>query len=322
MTIQISKTTKTALIMTAIFACLIAIHFFRFHRSCLADNSLINPRFACGNGYVIDKKEYADLKTSLNADIEAWKREGKADFVSIYFRDLVNGPTMGIMERVDFIPASLLKLPLAFAYYDYEQEHNGALEAKIAFGETAPVPTQTFMPAETIKKGSEYSIEELIERMLVSSDNSAAQLLFENLPNLENPTALSEIYRDLGILEMGSSLEKEAVNAKGYGSIFVRLFNVSLLGPEHSEKLLTLLARSEFQDGLVAGVPEGVVVAHKFGERFTENSKQLHDCGIVYFPDNPYLLCVMTRGQDFESLAEIVRSISRSVYEEVNSRKI
>jgi len=28
---------------------------------------------------------------------------------------------------------------------------------------------------------------------------------------------------------------------------------------------------------------------------------QLHDCGIVYYPETPYLLCVMTKGWNFET---------------------
>ncbi len=80
---------------------------------------------------------------------------------------------------------------------------------------------------------------------------------------------------------------------------------------------------------VVAGVPSTVDVAHKFGERTTlasdtesTETKQLHDCGIVYFPENPYLLCVMTRGTDFKVLEGIISDISRMVYEEVDSRRL
>ena len=46
--------------------------------------------------------------------------------------------------------------------------------------------------------------------------------------------------------------------------------------------------------------------------------KQLHDCGIVYYPKHPYLLCVMTRGDSFEYLDDTIRDISHLVYQEVN----
>jgi len=75
-----------------------------------------------------------------------------------------------------------------------------------------------------------------------------------------------------------------------------------------------------YKEGLVGGLPEGIKVAHKFGERGYEESgvKQFHDCGIIYYPDKPYLLCVMTRGDDFNALQGMVRQVSQTVYQTVS----
>jgi hypothetical protein len=66
-----------------------------------------------------------------------------------------------------------------------------------------------------------------------------------------------------------------------------------------------------------------IPVAHKFGERtgFAGGVKQLHDCGIVYYPKNPYLLCIMTRGTDFTKLESTIAAVSKMVYQEFDSRK-
>jgi len=86
---------------------------------------------------------------------------------------------------------------------------------------------------------------------------------------------------------------------------------------------LEFLSQVEFKEGIVAGVPRDVVVSHKFGERGTadSNTLQLHDCGIVYYPSNPYLLCVMTRGSDFEKLKEVIKTISATIYREIKKNK-
>jgi hypothetical protein len=65
-----------------------------------------------------------------------------------------------------------------------------------------------------------------------------------------------------------------------------------------------------------------VPVAHKFAERSDPQTgeKQLHDCGIVYYPRHPYLLCVMTKGPGFEGLAGVVARVSRMVYSEVDAQ--
>ena len=75
------------------------------------------------------------------------------------------------------------------------------------------------------------------------------------------------------------------------------------------------LAQSDFNDGLRRGVPSSIAVAHKFGERFLESGERhLHDCGIIYHPTNPYLLCVMTRGTDFDALSALIGDISKEVF--------
>jgi beta-lactamase class A len=108
-----------------------------------------------------------------------------------------------------------------------------------------------------------------------------------------------------------------------YAIFFRVLFNASYLDKEYSEKAMELLAQSDFNDGLVAGLPRGVIVAHKFGERGNlpgSSDYQLHDCGIVYYPNHPYLLCVMSRGNDIQHLENSIAQVSRFVYDEIDNQ--
>ena len=91
-----------------------------------------------------------------------------------------------------------------------------------------------------------------------------------------------------------------------------------------SEKAIALIADADYNKGIEAGVPVDIEVAHKFGEREFETGglKQFHDCGIVYYPNNPYLLCVMTRGWAIDKLQDTISTISKMVYEEFNSRRL
>ena len=81
---------------------------------------------------------------------------------------------------------------------------------------------------------------------------------------------------------------------------------------------MELLSKTQYKDGLVAPLPSNVVTSHKFGERnfAVTGEKQLHECGIVYVPNKPYVLCVMTTGKNFQQLAETIREVSRMTYEQ------
>lgn len=57
----------------------------------------------------------------------------------------------------------------------------------------------------------------------------------------------------------------------------------------------------------------GIEVAHKFREREAGSDQQLHDCVIVYYQPDPYILCVMTRRKDINDLAPVIQNISKQV---------
>ena len=81
-----------------------------------------------------------------------------------------------------------------------------------------------------------------------------------------------------------------------------------------SEKALDILSKTTFNDGLVAGVDKGITVSHKFGE-YVGQQIELHDCGIIYYPENPYFLCIMTRGDNLDNLKDVIKNISGQIYD-------
>ena len=288
----------------------------------------LNPRIACGPGPAISKRSYDPFRAKLAAALAERVRTGDARSVSVYFRDLAYGPVFGIDENAQFVPASLLKLPLVLAFLDLAEDDPALLDRTLPYDGDAPVPAENVRPAVTLRRGEAYPIRTLLENVIRHSDNASYLLLRSYQRSLpDGDGLLLRAYRELGIVNPADALD-QTVSVRGYAALFRLLYNASYLSPEMSELALSWLAASEFRDGIVAGVPSGTVVAHKFGERsMTETEmpsgpRQLHDCGIVYYPRNPYLLCVMTRGMDFAPLTDVVRSVSAMVHQEVASRAI
>lgn len=285
----------------------------------------INPAIKCDQDFTIDKKNYTEFKNKLVEFIEEKKENKEVNIVSIYFRDLQYGPTFGIDEYAKFSPASLLKLPLMLAYLSLSENEPDLLQTKIFFEGYNKEITQSVPPKIFAEEGVHYTLYELIEYMIKYSDNNSYYALLAYLDQISpDVQILRDTFIDLGIIDPKSNLD-ETITVKSYGSIFIQLFNSSYFSQkETSEEALDFLVDTDFKEGLVAGLPPYISVAHKFGERFDSDSgaKQLHDCGIVYYPKNPYLLCVMTRGNDMEKLKKVISDISEMTYKEFNSRKI
>ena len=261
--------------------------------------------------------EYAVLKNKIKLYLDSPDVSGKASDVSIYFRNLETGDWMGIDQNQDYDPASLLKVPIMLLYFKLAESDPGILSRTYAYtkGDLDLLRLAKGSDETTrLIEGKQYTIEELIREMIVRSDNIAKYLLVIN-----SPSDFNEIYGDLGV-EIHKDGHTYTISARTYSLFFRTLYNSTFLNQEMSEKALKLLSESEFKNGLVAGVDSGVKVAHKFGQYTRADngrvtSVEAHDCGIVYYPHAPYLLCVMTRGNDTNQLEEIIQQVSRITYD-------
>lgn len=300
---------------------IISATFLLFDKKCAY--TFLNNDFVCNERAVINKKEYSQLKHDIEQYIDMEKKVGEVTNVSVYFRDLVNGPVMGINEFDDFSPASLLKLPLSLVYFmEKDAGSQITFDKSIIFSRSGPLPTQRFVSSNHLVEGETYTIEDLLRRMISYSDNEASTALSMYLEKYGRPNAIKNTFLELGIILTDDPYDK-SISVRRYASLFRGLYNASLISGDDSEKLLSWLSQSDFKNGLAAELPREIVVAHKFGERdLKDNTKQLHDCGIIYYPKNPYLLCVMTHGSSYDSLGHVIQHISGKVYKEVDSRKL
>ncbi len=273
-----------------------------------------NPLLECvGIGDSDSTNQLNISEVDLNAVVEKEKNDNKIGFMSVYIRDLNNGPWVAVNQDEEFIGGSLLKVPLLISYLKMADSDPKILEKVLEYKEKAVDNNQYYQSLKTLEVGKSYTVEELLEYMIYYSDNNAAYLLSQNL-GTEN---FDEVFKALGFGEPDTN-KPYPVNTITYASFFRILFNASYLSKANSEKALALLSKAEFNRGILAGVPNNVTVSHKFGIRSDGDVNQLHDCGIVYYPDHPYLLCIMSRGGAFDNLSKSIAEVSKFVFEQVS----
>lgn len=221
---------------------------------------LISPLLECDS---FESTELSYFDEEIKEKAELLMQNGTIDDISYYFRDLNNGVWIGIDENEKFAPASLMKLPLMISYFKQSEEEPGILSQAYVFGiNDDNYQKQNIIPEQVMSIGNEYTAEDLIYRMIVFSDNSALRILLKNSGNFG-----MRVFDDLGIEVPESDNEEDFIDVRTYSRFFRVLYNASYLSLEDSNKALDILSQTQFKDGLVAGVPSNVVVAHKFGER-------------------------------------------------------
>lgn len=283
----------------------------------------LNPFIACDLSEEKNLEMIKTLENKINKLIDASIKNKTATRISVFFRDLTSKKWVGINENENYIPASLLKLPILIAYFKLSEIQTDLFSQKYILQEKDFSDVSQNIESEVrLEQNKEYTIEELLDHMIIYSDNDATKVLLQ----LINTDFLSKVYEDLGVTSYTNGTEQDFLSPKTYASILRMLYNSSYLTRQNSEKILELMNEATFKDGLVAGIATGIPVAHKFGERkiIDQNTKlatsELHDCGIIYYPQHPYILCVMTTGNNFNDLKEIIKNISNFTYEEISKK--
>lgn len=275
---------------------------------------LINPLLDC-----LPEKPHlrqSEIANSVQSVVNAARKRGDISDIGIYFRDLNNGPAFGINENMDFIPASLLKVPVMIAAFKRLESDPSFFSKSVVYDpkkHRSDNLNQLIQPPMPLEPGVAYPFDVLIARMITLSDNLASTMVIDGLEG-----DVVKTLTDMGI-RFQSKGDDVWLDVRQYSSILRILYNATYLPRGYSSAALDLLTRCEFKDALPKGVPSGVQVAHKFGERaIGDGFMQFHDCGIIYHPQRPYLLCVMSRGKELNKLIDTVANISRTVYEEVS----
>ena len=207
------------------------------------------------------KNSASILEQRVTEYVDAHKLKGDFNLVAVYFEGN-DGLSFGINEQEHFLGGSLYKVPILITYLKEAENNPGILDNKILYNKKLMDEVQYFQPLKEIEIGKEYTVKELLERMIIYSDNDAYALLENNI----SVQKTNHLFASLG-LDLPSPDQPYSVSIAEYIKFFHALSNPSYLNKELSGKALGLLTKSEFREGLVAKIPN-FQVAHKFGIRW------------------------------------------------------
>lgn len=126
-----------------------------------------------------DNSQYIDM--SLAKDIEAYFQENGIDHEKVAYciTDLEHNIKYSMNEKDEFIAASIYKLPLAMLYYDKVNDGEYTLDSTFTYSgymhEDAGVISSDY------GIGSQVPLSDLLNDLIIYSDNDAGHILYENL---------------------------------------------------------------------------------------------------------------------------------------------
>jgi beta-lactamase class A len=262
------------------------------------------------------------LETSLRAIITASGAE-----VAVAFRTLDGRSEVLIEPDLRFHAASTMKVPVMIELYRQAAAGTLSLDDPLlirnefrSIVDGSPYALSAGADSDKLiyaAVGKTLTLRELCEAMITVSSNFAANLLIEKLGVDNIRASVTRLGGDgmevLRGVEDQKAFDKNLNNsttARGLLVLLEKLGHGAAVSKKADAEMIAVLKRQKFNDGIPAGVPAKVAVAHKTGNI----TRIHHDAGIVY-ARRPYVLVVLVRGiEEQKQSAALIAKISKAVY--------
>jgi beta-lactamase class A len=254
----------------------------------------------------------AGLKVKVSELINKHKKAKDISDASVYLR--IGGDWTGVNELVKYNPGSLFRLPVLITILKMNEQNPGFLNTKLTLTK-AIASENSFAASKSLQVNQSYTIKELLEYMIKYDDDKATALL-ESVMKTET---LKNLFETVGFTFPKTYSPQYDFSASDVTLFMSAIFNGGYLSIDDSEYAAEFLGACGFKNGLAKGIPLNNKMAHEFGESSAQNTKQLHETGVIYLEGKGYLITIMTKGKDIKKLSEFMGEMSKMVYNTIQN---
>lgn len=305
------------LVIVLVILLVAAASLFLFHSKATNSTKKVNQNAA--NYPFLANRIFTDNPNDTILNFAALRKDLRQYFGSLdsnysfYFEYLPTGTSVKINQDNPMIGASLLKIPVVMNLF-YAAEHGQIdLSDKVTIQEGDIDKRSGTLWEKGV--GYQLTLRDAARYAIVDSDNTAVNLLIGASSGKFDlfQKAIDELDVDL----TATNNAETTLGAQGYSSMLKCLYLSCLNTVDDSQQILAWMVQSNSPPRLRAALPPNIDVAHKYG---TSGGESESDCGIVYIPKRPYIICAMI-GTDPDRANQIIQEVSKKVYDYVSSSK-
>jgi beta-lactamase class A len=257
--------------------------------------------------------------------------QGYPGTAGVSVRNLRTGESLSIRGGETYPSASLVKVPVLVSLLD--QVNRGAVRLDERMGMIGRDRVGGSGILQHMEPGLPLTVGDAAWLMITLSDNTATNLLLDKL----NVRTVWETMEGLGLPHTkihsktflrATSIAPDSSVKYGLGvavpdemvRLFALLHEGKAVSPALDSLALAMLRANQDGSKLVRWLPQDVAVAHKSGDV----DRARNDCGIIYGPDAPVAVCVMTRDNQHTTYAVdapahlLIGRIGREVFRHYN----
>jgi len=254
-----------------------------------------------------------------------------AGVVGVSVQNLETGEALSIRGDEKFPSASLIKVSVLVALLEEVRRGTIRLDDPITMIARDQVGGSGVL--QHLHGGLQLTVEDAARLMIVISDNTATNLLLDKVPmravwarmdslGLPQTRIHSKTFLRITSVAMDSSARYGlgVTTPDETVRLFALLHQGRAVSPAMDSLAISILRANQDDAKLVRWLPDGAFAAHKSGDVDQARS----DCGILYGPDAPVAVCVMTRENRDTSYAPdnaanlLIARIGAEVYRHFN----
>jgi len=248
--------------------------------------------------YKARKAAWQKLEQRIKIEISQFKGEA-----GIVVKDLESGLEFSYKRNKLFPSASLAKIPVMAACFVAADQGKIKLNRNIALKSTDKLTGSGVL--KDLPAGTTFSVERLIGLMIYDSDNTAANIITDLLGidylnsafagfGLKN-TELSRKIADYKLRDKGI---ENYTTAEDMALLLEKIYWGKLGNKHISDQCINIMKLTHTNDRIPRYLPADIMVAHKTG---LEKSV-CHDAGIVFTRNGNFLICVLTKHANHNSV--------------------
>ncbi len=262
----------------------------------------------------VPRLAYADKYGVMEKSLEDIASRGSG-VISIGFYDLERHYQYVLNPRA-MPAASVIKLYIMIEAF--RQERDGIIDLQEEYVLMEEDKTEGSGITAYYPDGTSFSLNELVELMIIDSDNTAANILIERLgidninQTIENAGCMNtqlkwKLMTDKILIED----DDNPVAVQDLILVLRSMHEGQLVSPDYDRKMMGIMKRQHYRSRIPAGLPSGTAVANKTGTL----SWVVNDTAIVFTDQGDYILCVLNSSPASQAEAEeMIVGVSRITY--------
>ncbi len=216
--------------------------------------------------------------------------------------------SVGVNGSDSLVSASVIKLAILGTLLDQAQRGMLSLDDAVTVSSSDIVGGTGVIQA--MGAGGSYSYRQLATYMIQDSDNVATNLIIDavgmsSVNEFANSIGLSSTVLNRRMMDFSTGTENY-VSADDVAKILSLIGNGGFVSADMSDFALGLLEGQHDTSGLLEGLPDGVVFAHKTGDL----DNVFNDAGIV-LGDEPYIMVALTNDASAADSQEFMTTVAQ-----------